>query len=104
MEDKVENNSEKKQKEKKKKEKRKEKGLKKNEERFMELQDNKKCNSICIIGLPGEEEEEQGTENLFERVMTENFPNLMKEKSTSTGSTQGLNQDEPKRPTPRYHN
>ena len=38
-------------------------------------------NNICIIGLPKGEEEEQGIENLFEKVMTENFPNLMREKS-----------------------
>ena len=44
-----------------------------------ELQDNMKCKNICIIGIP--EGEEQGTENLFEKVMMENFPNLMREKS-----------------------
>ena len=37
-------------------------------------------NNICIIGLPKGEEEEQGIENLFEIVTTENFPNLMREK------------------------
>ena len=46
-----------------------------------ELQDNMKCNNICIIGIPDEEEEEQGIENLFEKVMMENFPNWMREKS-----------------------
>ena len=54
-----------------------------------------KCNNICIIGIP-EGEEEQGIENLFEKVMTVNFPNLMKESHTSPGSTEGPNQDEPK--------
>ena len=39
-----------------------------------------KHNNICIIGTP-EGEEEQGTENLFEKVMMENFPNLMRKKS-----------------------
>ena len=48
------------------------------------MQDNMKCKNIRIIGLPeGEgEEEEQGTENLFEKVMMENFPNFMREKVT----------------------
>ena len=38
-----------------------------------------KCNNICIIGIP-EEENEQGVETLFEKIMTENFPNLVREK------------------------
>ena len=45
--------------------------------------DNMKHNSNFIIGLPGEERErEQGMENLFEEIMTENFPNLVKEEDT----------------------
>ena len=44
-----------------------------------ELQDYKKGNNICIIGIP-EEEEEQGIENLFEKAIIRNFPNLMKKK------------------------
>ena len=43
--------------------------------------DNMKRNNIHIIGIP-EEEEEQAIENLFEKVMMENFPNLMREKVT----------------------
>ena len=39
-----------------------------------------KCNNIYIIGIPEGEEEEQGIENLFEKAMMENFPNLMREK------------------------
>ena len=39
-----------------------------------------KCNNIHIIGIPEGKEEEQGIENLFEKVMMENFPNLMREK------------------------
>ena len=45
------------------------------------MQENMKCNNIRIIGIPEGEEEEQGIENLFEKVMMENFPNLMREKS-----------------------
>ena len=43
-----------------------------------ELQYQMKDNSIHIIGIP-EGEEQQGIENLFEKVMTENFCNLMRE-------------------------
>ena len=52
-----------------------------------ELQDNMKHN-ICVIGIPEGEEEEQGIENLFEKVMTENFPNLMREKVPQIHETQ----------------
>ena len=41
-----------------------------------------KCNNICIIGIPEGEEDEQGLENLFEKVIMENLPNLMREKVT----------------------
>ena len=41
-----------------------------------------KHNNIHIIGIPEGEEEEQGTENLFEKVMMEDFPNLMRENKT----------------------
>ena len=51
--------------------------FKKNEEGLRNLQDNFKHSNIQIIGVP-EGEEEQETENLFEKIM-ENFPNLAKE-------------------------
>ena len=58
------------------------------------MQDNMKCKNICIIGIP--EGEEQGTENLFEKVMMENFPNLMREKVTQNpGIIESPNQEEP---------
>ena len=34
--------------------------------------------NIQIIGVPEGEEEEQEIENLFEKIMKENFPNLAK--------------------------
>ena len=54
----------------------KEKRLRKNEEGLREMQDNMKRNNIRIIGIPEGEEEEQGIENLFEKVMMENLTNL----------------------------
>ena len=42
------------------------------------LWDNFKRSNICIIGVPGKEKEEE-IENLFEKIMKENFPNLVKE-------------------------
>ena len=45
------------------------------ENRLKELSDFIKCNNIHIIGVP-EEEKEKGTENLFQEITAENFPNL----------------------------
>ena len=60
-----------------------------------------KHNNICIIGiLKGEEE--QGIENLFEKVMMENFANLMREKVTQIQETQSPEQENTKRPTARH--
>ena len=53
--------------------------IQKNEERLRNLQDNFNHSNIRIIRVPEGEEEEQEMENLFEKVMKENFPNLMKE-------------------------
>ena len=48
-----------------------------------------KRNNIRIIGKTEGEDEEQGIENLFEKVMMENFPNLMREKNhTNPGHTE----------------
>ena len=52
------------------------------------MQDNMKGNNIRIIGIPEGEEEEQAIENLFEKVMMENFPNLRREKATQIQETQ----------------
>ena len=61
-----------------------------------------KHNNIHILGIP-EGEEEQGIENLFEKVMMENFPNLMREKVTQIQETQRVPiKKNPKRPTARY--
>ena len=67
------------------------------------LQDNMKHNNICIIGILEGEEEEQGIENLFEKVMTENFLNWMREEVTQVQEAQRVPiKRNPKRPTPKY--
>ena len=53
--------------------------IQKNEERLRNLRDNFKHSNICIIRVPEGEEEEQEIENIFEKTMKENFPNLAKE-------------------------
>ena len=67
------------------------------------MQDKMKRNNIRIIGIPEGEEEEQGIENLFEKVMTENFPNLRREILTKIQETQRVpSKRNPKRPTARH--
>ena len=53
--------------------------IQKSEERLTNLWDNLKRSNIQIIGVPEGEEEDQEIENLFEQIMKENFPNLVKE-------------------------
>ena len=97
LEDKVEKNTQ--------KEQENEKRLRKDEEGLREMQDNMKRKNIHIIGMPEREEEEQGIENLFEKVMMENFPNLRREKATRIQETQSPNQEEPKESHFKtYHN
>ena len=45
--------------------------------RLRDLQDNFKHSNIWIMGVP--EGEEQEMENLFEKIMRKNFPNMAKE-------------------------
>ena len=67
------------------------------------MQDNMKRNNIYIIGIAEGEEKEQGIENLFEKVMMENFPNLMREKVTQIQETQRVPiKKNPKRPISRH--
>ena len=53
--------------------------FKKNEERLRNLWGNFKHSNIWIIGVPEGEEQQQEMEKLFEQMMKENFPNLVKE-------------------------
>ena len=51
----------------------------KKRESLTNLWDSLKHSNIWIIGVPEGEEEQQEIENLFEQIMKENFPNLVKE-------------------------
>ena len=57
--------------------KQEEKRISKNEDSISSLWDNFKSSNICIIGVPEGEEKEQEIGNLFEKIMKENFPNLV---------------------------
>ena len=73
---------------------RKKKSIQKNENRIRSLWDISKGTDIQIIGLPEGVEEEQEIESLFEKIMKENLPNLVKEIDIQVQEAQ--------RPTPRH--
>ena len=91
MEDKVERNTQ--------VEPQKEKRILKNEDSSRDLLENMKHNNIFIKGIPEGEKRAQGIENLFEEIMAENFPNLVKEKDIQV---QKVNKIYPEKPTPRH--
>ena len=49
------------------------------EGRLTKLSSLLKQNNIRIIGVPEDEERENGAEGLFKQIITENFPNLGKD-------------------------
>ena len=62
-----------------------------------------KCNNLQIIGIPEGEEKEQRIEIMFEKIMTENFLNLEREKTMEVQEAQRVPiKMNPKRPTPRH--
>ena len=83
-------------------EKQKEKKNKNKQDNLRYIWENMKHYSICLIGVLGEERE-QGIENLFEGIITENFSNLVKEKDTQVQKAQRIpSKMNPKSPTPRH--
>ena len=77
--------------------------IQKTKERFRNLWDNFKCTNIWIIGVPEGEEEEQEIENLFEKIMKEDLPYLVKEIDIEVQETQRVpNNLDQKRNIPRY--
>ena len=64
---------------------------------------NIKCANLCIIGIPEGEDREKGIENVFEEIMSENFPNLKKETDIQLQEAQRVpNKMNPNRPTSRH--
>ena len=53
--------------------------IQKSEESLTHLWSNLKHSNIRIIGVQEGEEQQQEIENLFEQIMKENFPHLVKE-------------------------
>ena len=74
-----------------------------NQNKMRSLWGISKCTNILIIGMPEGEEEEQEIENLFEKIMKENFPNFVKEIDIQVQEAQRVpNKLDPKRTTSRH--
>ena len=72
---------------------------KKNEDRLRDLWDNIRHTNIRIIEVPEGKETVKGTEDLFEEIMAENFPNLGEEADIHIQEAQRVpNNMNPKRP------
>ena len=59
--------------------KKKEYPLPKNDDSICSHWDHFKCSHICTIGMPEGEEKQQEIANVLEKIMKENFSNLVKE-------------------------
>ena len=80
-----------------------EKGIQKNKDSISSLWDNFKCSNLHIIEVTKGEQKEQEIGNLFEKIMKENFPNLVKEIDMQVQEAQRVpNKMDAKRPTPRH--
>ena len=81
----------------------KERRIQINEDSISSLWDKFKRSNIHIIGVPEGEEKEQEIGNLFEKIMKENFPNLVKEIDLQVQEAQRVpNKMGAKRPTQRH--
>ena len=61
--------------------------------------------NLCIIGIPEGEEKEKGIENIFEEIMSENFPDLKETDIKIQEAQRALKQVEPKQAcTKTYYN
>ena len=65
------------------------------EYRLKEFTDSTKHVNIHIIGVP-EEEQEKGAEGLFEQIISENFPNLEKDRHSSPRCKENIPQNKQK--------
>ena len=76
--------------------------MKKHESNRRDLWDNIKWANLRIIGIPKGEEKEKGTENIFEVIMSENFPNLKETDIKRQEAQRAPNKLNPNRPTTRH--
>ena len=78
-------------------------GKKKNRGRISSLWDNFNHSKMHIMGFQKEKRKSKKNGNLFGKIMTENFPNLVKELNMQVQETQRVpNKMNAKRPSPRH--
>ena len=79
--------------------------MKKHESNVRDLWDNIKQANLHIIGIPKGEEKEKGVENIFEEIITGNFPILKDTDFKIQEAQRAPKQVEPKQAqTKTYHN
>ena len=66
-----------------------------------DLWDDIKQANLCVREIPGEEKE-KGIENIFEKIIAENFPNLKETNIKIQEAQRSPNKLNPNRPTPRH--
>ena len=77
--------------------------MKRTEDSLRDLWDNIKCTNTRIIWVPEEEKKKKGTENIFEEIIVENFPNMGKEIVTQVLEAQRVPyRKNPRRNTSRH--
>ena len=80
-----------------------EKRIQKNEDSISRLRGNFKRSNIHIIGVPEREVKGQEIGNLFEKIMKENFPDLVKEIDLQVQEAQSVpDKMDAKRSIPRH--
>ena len=80
-----------------------EKRIQKNEDSINSLWDNFKWSNIHLIGVPDGEQKEQDIGNPFEKIVKENFPNLVKERDMQVQEVKRVPiMMDTNRPTPRH--
>ena len=76
--------------------------MKKHESNVRDLWENIKQANLCIIAIPEEIEKEKGIENIFEEIMSENFPNIKETDIMIQEAQSAPNKLNSNRPTPRH--
>ena len=80
-----------------------EKGMKRNEDSLRDCWHNIKRTNIGIIGVPGGEDRDKGTEKIFEEIVAKNFLNMGKETVNQVQEAQRVpGRINPRRNTPRH--
>ena len=76
--------------------------IKKRESSIRDLWDNIKRANLRIIGIPEGVEKDKGMENIFEEIITGNFPNLKNADFKMQEAQRAPNKWSPNRPTSRH--